>query len=169
MKQLTRDNAEKRLSDMNMGDMPVIEYRPHPARIDSDWFKKYKKLRREFIMSLTDSVELLAMMNLTQDEFMALIMGRALPDNFSLRMRIPLIWGGNLSIDNMFMCRTFPHSQKLDKFILDQYGNDIIWLPNPAKKIYIPLHNISGGDGGNAASDRLSQIAAQIVANRGME
>ena len=92
-----------------------------------------------------------------------------MPDNFSLRMRIPLIWGGDLSIDNMFMCRTFPHSQKLDKFILDQYGNDIIWLPNPAKKIYIPLHNISGGDGGNATSDRLSQIAAQIVANRGME
>lgn len=167
--QLTKESAERRLIDLNIGDMPIIEIHPKPYRVASDWFIKYKKLCHEFIESLTDSVELLAFMNLTQDEFMSLIMGRKVPDNISIRFRIPLVWGGKLEIDNLFMCWTFPHSQRLDQFIIEQSGSDIIWLPNPAKKVYIPGRDISGGDGGNATEDRLSQIAAQIVASRGME
>ena len=45
----------------------------------------------------------------------------------------------------------------------------MIWLPNPAKKIYVPAHTAGGGDGGNATEDRLSQMAAQIAQSRGME
>ena len=67
------------------------------------------------------------------------------------------------------MCWTFPQSQRLDQFIIEQKNSDTVWLPNPTKKIYIPGKNLSGGDGGNATEDRLSQIAAQIAASRGME
>lgn len=165
----TKDMAEKRLKEMNMGDMPITEIRPTPTNVSSDWFKSYKRLCREFIQSLTDSVEDLAFMNLTQNEFMSLIMGKSIPQNLSIRFRIPLIWGGKLEIDNLFMCSTFPYSQKLDQFILEQSGSDSIWLPNPVKKVYIQAHTSSGGDGGNATEDRLSQIAAQIVAAKGME
>lgn len=166
--QMTQTDAEKRLSEMHMSDMPVMEFAPTGAHVDSDWFVKYKKLCHEFMMSLTDSVESLVMLNLTQDEFMALIMGRAVPANTSFRLRVPLTWGGKLDISNMFMCRTFPTSMRLDEFIIEQSGARTVWLPNPAGKVYVPQHNISGGDGGNATSDRLSQIAAQIVAARGM-
>ena len=169
MIQLTNDGAMAKLSGMGMNDMPILGYTPRPAQIGPDWFSRYKKLCREFMMSLTDSVEELAMMNLTQDEFMALITGRALAPNLSFRFRIPLVLGGTVDIDNMFMCRTFPYSHLLDRFIIDQYGNDQIWLPNPARKIYVPIHGTGGGDGGNATSDRLSQIAAQIVAARDMD
>ena len=168
MTQLTHDSAEKKLSDMGMGDMPVTEYRPVNPCVCADWFLQYKKLCREFIKTLTDSVDQLAMLNLTQDEFLALIMGRAVPANTSFRLRVPLTWGGKLDISNMFMCRTFPTSMRLDEFIIEQSGARTVWLPNPAGKVYVPQHNISGGDGGNATSDRLSQIAAQIVAARGM-
>ena len=118
--------------------------------------------------SLTDSAETLAFMNLTQDEFMNIIMGRDLPQNISIRFRIPLVWGGKLEIDNLFMCWTFPHSYNMDRFIIVQSGAQTIWMPNPTKKIYLPAHTAGGGDGGNATEDRLAQIGAQIAADRDM-
>jgi len=149
--------------------MPVMEVaaKPHPVAID--WFAKYKALRREFMKSLSDSIEDLSFLNLSREEFMALIMGQALPENMSLRLRVPLTLGGKLEIDNMFACKTFPHAINLDRFIIEQANAATLWLPNPARKIYIPAHTTGGGDGGNATSDRLSQMAAQIAADRGME
>ena len=164
--QLNQSMAEKILSDMGMDDMPTIEYTPVPTALSADWFKKYKDLCHTFVSSLTDSVQELAFMNLSQDEFMALLMGQRLPSNLSFRLRIPLTWGGKLEIDNMFMCWTFPHSQRLDKFIMMQSDAKTIWLPNPAKKIYLPAHTTGGGDGGNATEDRLAQMAAQLASGR---
>lgn len=165
--QLTQSAAEKILMDMNMDDLPLISVRPAPHSVSPDWYTKYRDAVRRFMMSLTDSTEELAFMNLSQEEFMSLLMGRAIPTNLSVRFRTPLVWGGEISPDNMFMCSTFPHSQNLDKFIITQAGADMIWMPNPAKKIYVPAHTAGGGAGGNATEDRLSQMAAQIAAGRG--
>ncbi|MDR0741359.1 MAG: hypothetical protein LBF28_01135 [Rickettsiales bacterium] len=161
--------AEKRLADLLMDDLPVMEFTAAEAAVSPDWFVKYKNLRREFMRSLIDSAEELAFLNLSQDESMGLIMGRAMPANLSIRLRVPLVWGGKLELENMFMCRTFPHSHNMDIFIIEQSGNSIIWLPNPVKKVYIPAHTAGGSDGGNATEDRLSQMAAQIAAGRGVE
>ena len=164
--QWTQDFAEKRLGDMKMSNMPVMALHPNPVAVSPDWFQKYKELCHEFMRSLTDSVQELALMNLSRDEFMELIMGRTLPINLSIRFRTPLLWGGTLDIDNMFMCFTFPHSQNLDRFIIEQAGNETVWLPNPSKKIYLPLHSTIAGNGGNATADRLSQFAATMNAGR---
>lgn len=166
---LTETTVQKRLSDLGITDMPLVELRPVNLNVSPDWFEKYRATVREFMTSLTDSIEELAMLNLSQNEFMGLLMGKRLPNNLSIRLRTPLIWGGKMNADNLFLCRTFPTSNNLDRFIIEQYGNDTIWLPNPVKKIYISAHTIGGGDGGNATEDRLSQIAAQIAAGRGME
>ena len=165
--QLTAGNAEKLISSLGMTDLPLVEHKPVLTRLAPDWFAKYKNLCKEFIMSLSDSIETLAFMNLSQDEFVNLIMGRAIPENLSIRFRVPLTWGGKLEIDNLFMCKTFPHSYNTDRFIIQQSGNDVIWLPNPAQKIYLPVNMLGGGDGGNATEDRLTETAAaQIVADR---
>ena len=164
--QLNAGTAEKLLSDMSMDDMPVIEYVPKPTTLAPDWFKKYKELCHAFASSLTDSAQELAFMNLSQDEFMALLMGQSIPQNVSFRFRIPLMWGGKLELDNMFMCWTFPHSLRLDKFLIMQSDAKTVWLPNPSKKIYLPAHTAGGGDGGNATEDRLAQMAAQLAAGR---
>jgi hypothetical protein len=166
--QLNQTSAEKMLADMGMDDLPVIAVRPVLTPVAPDWFAQYKKLCKQFMTSLSDSVQELAFMNLPQDEFIDLMMGRTLPDNLSFRFRIPLTWGGKLELDNMFMCWTFPHSQNMDRFIISQSGNDTIWLPNPEKKIYLPAHTAGGGDGGNATEDRLAQMSAQIAADRDM-
>ena len=138
--QISKETAEKKLAGMNMKDMPLMNITPSLCTVSPDWFKTYKKLCREFMSSLTDSVQELVFMNIKQDDFMELIMGRKLPENLSIRFRIPLVWGGKLELENLFMCRTFPQSHNLDLFIIDQQGNDNIWLPNPAKKVYVPTH-----------------------------
>lgn len=166
---MNKSSAEKRLTDLFMDDLPIMEFTPTDAVVAPDWFAKYKTLRREFMRSLTDSVEDLAFMNLSQDEFMGLIMGNKMPENLSIRFRVPLVWGGKLELENLFLCRTFPASHNMDRFIIEQYGCDVLWLPAPAKKIYLPAHMAGGGDGGNATEDRLSQLAAQLASNRGME
>ena len=85
---------------------------------------------------------------------------------------LPLIeftpWGGELDINNMFMCWTFPHAYNMDRFIISQSGNKTVWLPNPSKKIYLPAHTAGGGDGGNATEDRLAQMGAQLAGGRDM-
>ncbi len=167
--QMNESAAEKRIADLGMDDLPLVQVHPESHTVSSDWFKQYHNMVHEFVKSLTDSVQELAFMNLPQDDFMDLIMGRRMPENLSVRFRIPLVWGGKFEIDNMFLCMTFPHSYNMDRFIIEQSGNDVIWMPNPTKKVYLPTHMMNGGDGGNATSDRLSQIAAQIAASRGME
>ena len=161
--ELTKDAAEKIISDMGMDDMPLIAVRPTPTKVQSDWFPRYKELCREFMLSLTDSVDTLAFMNLSENEFMNLIMGRSLPQNMSFRFRTPLVWGGKLEKDNLFLCWTFPHSQLLDEFIISQSGNDSIWLPNPPKKVYQPINTSIGGAGGNATEDRLTEFSAAMT------
>ncbi|MDR0967570.1 MAG: hypothetical protein LBL75_01930 [Rickettsiales bacterium] len=169
--QHTQTTAIRRLSEMFMDDIPVTEVAVKSnITIPNDWFQTYIRVRRDFMSSLSDSIPELAFMNLPQDIFMDLLMGRKLPPDTSLRFRIPLWLGGEISVDNMFMTRTFPNSHNLDRFIIEQSGAATMWLPNPVKKIYISAHTAGGGDGGNATSDRLSQLAAGIVAsNRGME
>lgn len=157
--QLNEHSALERLAALGMEDMPVMAYTPTHCSLDADWFKKYSALRREFLASLTDSMEEIAFMNLPQDEFINLVMGRSLPDNTSIRFRIPLLFGGELKVENMFLCWTFPHSFNLDRFIMEQSDAQTMYLPNPEKKVYLTTHTGGGGDGGNATSDRLSQSA----------
>ena len=167
--QLTQAAAETRIAELGMDDMPIVQVRPTPHQIAPDWFKKYHELVRVFTTTLTDSIQELSFLNLPQEDFINLIMGQHLPENLSVRFRVPLVWGGKLELENLFMCVTFPFSHNMDRFIIEQAGNETVWLPNPAKKIYIPAHMASSGDGGNATQDRLSEIAAQIATSRGME
>ncbi|MBQ7185749.1 MAG: hypothetical protein IJR92_03015 [Alphaproteobacteria bacterium] len=164
--QWTESNAEKRLSELKMPDMPIMQIIPKTTPVESNWFQKYKELCHDFVRSLGDSVQELALMNLSRDEFMDLLTGRKIPGNISFRLKIPLVWGGKLDIDNMFMCFTFPQSHNLDRFILEQSGNEIIWVPNPSRKIYLPIHSTITGNGGNAVPDRLNQFAATVSTNR---
>nr|MBQ0091350.1 hypothetical protein [Candidatus Enterousia merdequi] len=168
--QLNQDSALQKLVSMGIDDMPVMEYVPKSCKLDSDWFQKYSRLRSEFLLSLSDSIEEIVFMNLPQDEFTNLIMGKSLPDNLSIRFRIPLIWGGDLDINNMFLCWTFPHSFNLDKFIIEQSDARTVYLPNPEKKVYLTTHSGGGGDGGNASSDRLTEaVFNNFMSGRGNE
>ena len=167
--QLNAGTAEKKLLELGIKDMPLIEHTPKRTSIPTDWFAQYKKLCHEFMISLSDCIEELALMDLPQDDFMDLITGAKISENLSIRFRIPLMLDGDLCIDNMFMCKTFPHSYNMDRFIISQSGNDTIWLPNPNKKIYLPVSTLGGGEGGNGTEDRITEtIASQLASDRDM-
>ena len=55
--QLTASMAETLIAELGMDDLPLIEVRPIPTKVDVNWFSKYKELCRQFMMSLTDSVD----------------------------------------------------------------------------------------------------------------
>ena len=165
---MTKSDAERRLADLLMDDMLSLEIPARPVAVPADWFVRLRTLRREFMESLTDSIQELSFLNLSQDAFMGLMRGVKLPENLALRFRKPLEYGGELTIDNMFMCPRFPYGHSMDRFIAEQSGNPTLWIPNPAKKVYVPTRLLGGGDGGNATSDRLSAMAAQFAADRGM-
>jgi len=165
---MTKFDAERRLADLLLEDVPVMELNVRPAAIPPDWFARFRKSRRELMESLDDSIQELSFLDLSQDDFMDLLRGKRLPENLSIRWRVPLEYGGAPSAENMFLCPTFYAGHNMDRFILEQAGRPVMWLPNPSKKIYIPAHMLSASDGGNATSDRLSAIAAQIAADRGM-
>lgn len=170
--QMNLDTAKIKLAQMGMDDMPVMEFTPRAANVGPDWFARFRELRRKFMSELGSAdgvIETLSFMNLSNDEFMNLMMGHALPANLSIRFRVPLVWGGELNTDNMFMCPTFPYSHNLDRFMMAQSDATTVYLPMPERKVYLPTHTTGGGPGGNATEDRLAQISAQLAASRGME
>ena len=137
---ISETNAIARISELGMDDMPLIEYTPKPKLLPNDWFMRYRALCHEFMESLSNYATEIAFMNLSQNEFMGLLTGRALPRNTSIRWRIPITLGGEMSIENMFLCRTFPNSHRLDRFIMEQTGHETLWLPNPEKAVYVTTH-----------------------------
>lgn len=160
--QLNKESAQKKLQEYNIDDMQLMPVSSVQTKLPLDWFIKYKTICHEFMESLSDSIDDLIFMNLDQNVLISLLYNHILPNELSIRHKIPLLYGGENSVNNLFLYKTFPISYKLDCFILEQANNDIIWIPSPAKKVYTPVHIATGGPGGNATTDILTQIAAQI-------
>ena len=50
-----------------------MEIKPMRANIPNDWFARYKKLCHEFMTTLSDCIEEIALINLSQEEFIDLM------------------------------------------------------------------------------------------------
>jgi hypothetical protein len=159
-------DAEQRLAALLMNDLPIEECNASPSPLPDDWFRKFRAARAEFLGSLSDSIQELAFLNLTQNSFMNLLMAKSIPENLSVKFRRPILYGGGIAAENMFLMPSFPYGFNLDIFMAEQSGQGRIWYPNPAKKIYVSAQMLSGGDGGNATSDRLAQAFAQMGQSR---
>ena len=49
MMQLSQANAEKRIAELMMDDLPLEPIHPTPTQVAPDWFKKYHEYRENFI------------------------------------------------------------------------------------------------------------------------
>ena len=157
-----RREAEERLAHYLMDDLPLESSPAAPAPIAADWFARFRAERKRFMETLDDAIQELAMFNLSREDFIGLLTGRALPENLTIRFRRPPLYGGAISADNMFMMTSYPAGLNLDVFMVEQIGQGEIWFPNPKKKIYVSVNMISGTEGGNATSDRLAQSFAAM-------
>ncbi|MDR2269042.1 MAG: hypothetical protein LBD94_02550 [Rickettsiales bacterium] len=164
----SKHDAEQRLAGFLMDDMPVESCKATPSPFPKDWFRMFRQARIEFMESLDDSVQELALLNLPRDDFINLLTAKTMPENLCLKFRRPILYGGEINPENMFIITNFPYGLNLDIFMAEQSGQGEIWYPNPAKKIYVSMNVLSGGDGGNATSDRLAQAFASMSQNRDM-
>jgi hypothetical protein len=162
----TKHDAENRLAALLMDDMPVERCDAVPAPLPNNWFQEFRAARAEFLKSLGDSIQELVFLNLSQGDFMNLLMAKSIPENLSVKFRRPILYGGGIDPANMFLAPTFPYGFNLDIFMAEQAGQGEVWYPNPAKKIYVSAQMLSGGEGGNATSDRLAQAFAQMGQGR---
>lgn len=140
-------DAKQLLKKLNIYNVDVQKWIVKKINLDKNWYKAYTKIKTEFLFSLSDSIELLYYMNLSQEEIFETIMGKKIPNGISIKFKIPLFLGGELNVNNLYLCRTFPFSFNIDLFIMEQMENKEIFIPCINKKIYDPLSssNIGGG------------------------
>jgi len=162
----TLSEARTRLKNLLMDDLPLEECAAAPVKLAPGWFREFQAARRDFLASLSDSIPELALINLSREDFMDLLMAKRIPENLSVKFRRPIAYGGAVSPENMFLMLSFPYGSNLDIFMAEQAGQGTLWYPNPVKKIYVSMNMLSGGEGGNATSDRLSQAFAAQVGGR---
>ncbi|MDR1071657.1 MAG: hypothetical protein LBL21_03385 [Rickettsiales bacterium] len=163
----TKRDAEARLAQFLMDDLPMDECPAVPAPLPNDWFAQFRAARIVFMESLSESIQELALLNLSREDFISLLSGQHIPENLTVKFRRPVLYGGGINPDNMFLMQMFPAGFNLDIFMAEQAGQGQVFYPNPAKRVYVSVRTISGGDGGNATSDRLAQgFAAQASQGR---
>jgi hypothetical protein len=163
----TKRDAEVRLAQFLMDDLPLSACLAVPSALPGDWFPKFRAARVDFMESLGESIPELALLNLAREDFISLLSGQHIPENLTVKFRRPILYGGDIRPDNMFLMQMFPAGFNLDIFMAEQAGQGEVFYPNPAKKVYVSVRTLSGGDGGNATSDRLAQgFAAQASQGR---
>ena len=150
-------DAETRLAQLLMEDLRIDSCQAILKPLPSSWFSDFREERKKFLESLGSSIQELAMLNLSQRDFMNLLSGISIPENLCVKFRKPILYGGAIAAENMFMMVGFPYGFNLDIFMAEQLGQGEIWYPNPAKKIYVSITQLAGGAGGNATTDRLAQ------------
>jgi hypothetical protein len=159
-------DAEARLAGLFIDDLPLESCPAAPVPFPADWFPRFRRARAAFLESLGDSISELALLNLAKNDFMGLLTAQRIPENLCVKFRRPMLYGGEIAPENMFLTPLFPSGMNIDVFMAEQSGQGEIWYPNPAKKIYVSVSVISGGEGGNATSDRLAQSFAHMAQER---
>lgn len=166
----TKRDAEVRLAQLLMEDLPLDECKAVVSALPDNWFSKFRDARHSFLESLGNSVQELALINLSQGDFMRLLSAISIPENLCVKFRKPIIYGGDISPENMFLMVGFPYGFNLNVFMAEQLGQREIWYPNPTKNVYVSVNMLSGGDGGNVTSDRLAQgFASHVSQGHGNE
>ncbi|MDR0319156.1 MAG: hypothetical protein LBH81_00230 [Rickettsiales bacterium] len=159
-------DAERKLTEMGLGDLPVAEVRAIPRPLPAGWFAAYRDARRELLTrTVQNNKDELFMMDIPVEFIMAMLRGERIPLNVSVKFKIPPIYGGSISAGNMFVCRAASEGRLIDSFIASQAGADLFFCPNPAKSVYITSMASMNSPGGNATSDRMSEVQASDVMN----
>ncbi len=99
------------------------------------------------------------------------------PENVDIFLKTPLEYGGTLEFANMFLVKTRPFKDILNRFIDEQIllvnkdnTNDFIYptelyVPNPEGIIFKPALSGFAGGGGNTSADKMSEIGGTMFAN----
>jgi hypothetical protein len=158
------NDAEKRLKALGLDDMPLVSVAAIPRPLPAGWFAEFRGARRDLLtQNVKEFKEELFMMDIPIEDIMAMFRGEKIPPNVSVKFKVPPIYGGPISTDNLFICRTASEGRLLDIFIAEQAGASELFCPNPTKSVYVASMASMNSPGGNATSDRLADVQAADI------
>lgn len=169
------------IAKLGLPEMPIVKVtRKNPVAIDNI------KLRADFISMVQrfvqfvayNNLEQIAMAEMSMDDIYQMREG-VVPENISVYIKVPVEYGGKLEFSNMFLIRTRPFRAVLDKFIDEQVlifnkGRNIsnvddgfemppeLFVPYPNGIVFIPALKGFAGAGGNATTDKMSEIGSTM-------
>ncbi|MCL2629174.1 MAG: hypothetical protein FWD33_00540 [Alphaproteobacteria bacterium] len=157
-------DAERRQGDLGLDDLPLVEVAAAVRPLPKGWFEEFRRERRRLLTELVrkDKEELM-MMGLPIDDIVAMLGGKKIPAGVSVKFRVPPIYGGDISAENMFICRAASEGRAIDIFIAGQAGAENFFAPNPSKSVYVTSMKSMNSPGGNSTSDRMSDVLATDV------
>ena len=143
-------------------ELMSANYYPHTIN-ESEFHQKLEKLKHFFLKDLVAQyVNDLRSADISEESIFYMSKG-ILPTNWTVHLKYPLLYGGNLDMDNLVLIPIHPFHELIHKYINQQILTSAgvghpqtLYIPVPLGKIYIPNGEMTGS-GGKKKSDRSTQ------------
>lgn len=164
-KQLNQNQLywQKFFEEMNFPAMALYELKL--AEVPKDKMHslrhEFRRTRKDFIKYIAYNLETECLdSGLPPQDIEKLKLGIA-PENFNVHIKIPFEYGGDAEFSNMCFIQTHPYHSEIHKFIdmqiLEQNEKiklDLLYLPIPFGKVYVPYVGSFDSGGGKSMQDR---------------
>ena len=148
----------------NFAGMELMSASYNPQTIDeSEFHQKMDKLKLSFLKDLTNQyINDLRSADISEESIFYMSKGM-LPTNWTIHLKYPLLYGGELNLDNLILIPCHPFHELIHKYINQQILSSAgvghpqqLYIPVPPGKVYIPNGEMTGS-GGKKKSDRSTQ------------
>ena len=140
---------EKIFQESNLGGMKLMSLNYYPRTIhEEDFFKTCVSAQKLFIKDiLAYCSDDLRIAGLSEESIFYLTKG-ILPVNWTVHLKVPPLYGGQASPENMVLIQCQPFHEKIHDFINQQILSEagvghpkILYVPTPIGKVYVPKEN----------------------------
>ena len=143
-------------------ELMTANYYPHTIN-ESEFHQKLESLKLVFLKDLVDQyLNDLRSADISEESIFYMSKG-ILPTNWTVHLKYPLLYGGNLDMDNLVLIPIHPFHELIHKYINQQILTSAgvghpqkLYIPVPLGKVYIPNGEMTGS-GGKKKSDRSTQ------------
>lgn len=137
-------------------------YNPHTIN-ENEFHQKLQQLNRIFLKELTNQyINDLRSADISEESIFYLSKG-ILPTNWTVHLKYPLLYGGELNLENLILIQCHPFHELIHKYINQQILTEagvghpqLLYIPVPPGKVYIPNGEMTGS-GGKKKSDRSAE------------
>lgn len=152
---------EMLFNEMNFPGMDLMEVRLFPVPQNKlENYKLFQRISRDFVRYIGyHHVTDLRDAGVSEEGIFYIKKG-ILPENYTVHLKYPTIYGGTIDFNNMVFMQTHPFHDLihtyLDQQLLGKNGivfPDRLYVPTPVGKVYVPL-TMYTGSGGKNKSDR---------------
>lgn len=147
---------ERLFNDMNFPGMDLMEVRYFHYDPESalESHKLFRRISKEFVRYLGYNYAGDLRSAGISEEGIFYIKKGILPENFTVHLKYPVAYGGQIDFNNMVLMQTHPFHDSIHMYMDKQMiidgiltMPDRLYVPTPVGKIYIPLTMFTGSGG----------------------